>query len=573
MKKLLKLLTVGTLSAILLSQTSWALTDIYYSEREDWVIDSFHSDIQIHENGNVDIKETIVADFTNEAHRGIERVLPYEYENGYNAHIYFNEAINEKGESWNMDTFKENGWLYIQMKTQDDSQIQEPATFILSYRAENVIINDEFFWNINGTDWVTPAKKVTATVKLPKKLNSEDINLKCITGKYGETNYDCKWEQEPDGQTILFSANSPLKIHEGLSIVIGMPKGLVSPPTLLKKISWFVRESWGLFLIPLTLMVAITLWFKHGRDDQSVSNTIMPHYKPPDGLLPSETGTIIDEKLDPRDITATIIDFAIKGYIKIHETEEDFKLELLKPYQTSKEYERIILGGIFLTNKTGEKVKISHLKNTFYVHLEKIQKSIMDQLITDGYFPHNPNTIRNIYLSVGGLIAFLSFYTPAFASMDILIGTFVSGLIVMILAPTMARKTKKGTETYYQLKGLYEYINTAEKDRIKFQEDANIFFEKLLPYAMAFGLAKKWANAFNGILKEPPGWYRGYGPGGHFTMIYFADSLNNFNSQTVNNFVSRPGSRGGSGSWSGGSGFSGGGFSGGGFGGGGGRGL
>lgn len=586
MKNFFKLLSAGTLLAILLSQTGWALTDVYYDEREDWIIDSFHSDIQIYENGNVDITETIVADFTNEAHRGIERVLPYKYENGYNTHVYFEKAVNEKDEPWNVDTFRENGWLYIQMTTKDDSQMNWPTTFILNYRAENAIIftddtQDEFFWNVNGTEGIVPVKKATASVKLPKKINEKDTNLKCITGKYGETNFDCKWKQESDGQTILFSANNLLKIHEGLNIVIGMPKGTVFPPTLIKKANWFIRESWGFFLIPLTLIIATTLWFKRGRDDQSISDTIMPHYKPPEGLLPSETGTLIDEKLDPRDITATIIDFAIKGYIKIHETEEkklfgkgkNFKLELLKPYETSKEYERIILGGIFLTNKTGEKVNISYLKNTFYVHLEKIQESIMNQLVTDGYFPHNPSTIRNIYSSIGGLIAFLSFYIPAFASMDIFIGTFVSGVIIMIMAPTMARKTKKGTETYYQLKGLYEYIDTAEKDRMKFQEDASILFEKLLPYAMAFGLAKKWAEAFGDILKQPPNWYTGYGTDSYFTMAYLADGLSNFNNQTVSNFVSRPGSSGGSGAWSGGSGFGGGGFSGGGFGGGGVRGL
>lgn len=135
----------------------------------------------------------------------------------------------------------------------------------------------------------------------------------------------------------------------------------------------------------------------------------------------------------------------------------------------------------------------------------------------------------------------------------------------------MPRKTQKGTETYYELKGLREYIDTAEKDRLKFQAENGILFEKLLPYAISFGLADKWAKAFEGIFQNPPHWYFPLNPH-NFSMIHFGKDLGQFNNSTMRNLVSTPGRKGG-GSWSGGSSFGGGGFSGGGFGGGGGRGL
>ena len=128
----------------------------------------------------------------------------------------------------------------------------------------------------------------------------------------------------------------------------------------------------------------------------------------------------------------------------------------------------------------------------------------------------------------------------------------------------MPRKTSRGTETYYELKGLYEYIDTAEKDRMKFQENKKILFEKLLPYAMAFGLVKKWTKAFEGIYKNPPNWYTSTTPWTNrpFTMMYLSDQLNNFGKEATSNITSRPGNSG-SGAWGGGSGFSSGGFGGG----------
>ena len=105
---------------------------------------------------------------------------------------------------------------------------------------------------------------------------------------------------------------------------------------------------------------------------------------------------------------------------------------------------------------------------------------------------------------------------------------------------------------------------------MKFQEDNGLIFEKLLPYAAAFGLISKWTKAFEGILKEPPNWFVGR-PDRMMNLNRFGRSMNAFASTATTNMYSRPGSNGGSGSWSGRSGFSG--FSGGGFGGGGMRGL
>ena len=313
-----------------------------------------------------------------------------------------------------------------------------------------------------------------------------------------------------------------------------------------------------------------SLWFRHGRDEKTFRDTIMPHYRPPKGMLPTETGTIIDERLNPRDITATIIDYAVKGYIQIDELEKkDYKLTLKKPLPKLKKFESLILRKIFPTNEKGISSKLSELKNKFHTQIPLIEKAIMTQLVKEDIFPKNPKYIRRKYAIMAGIPAALIFYTADGWPVHLIFGILFSALIIFLFGQIMPRKTKKGTEIYYVLKGLYEYIDTAEKDRLEFQEKNGILFEKLLPYAIAFGLTKKWSKAFADIIKIPPVWYHGYGPG--FNMNDFSRRLDKATTKLTNNITSSPGSRGG-GAWSGGSGF-GGGFSGGGFGGGGGRGL
>jgi uncharacterized membrane protein YgcG len=549
-----------------------------FAATEGWEITSFNSDITISPDGTVQITETIVADFANEEHQGIAREIPYEYNSllsSYNAGIEFISTKDGNGNDWDNTVYESNGWLNIEMRNHAGVPDNEKHVYEIMYEADNVIgffdTHDEFYWNVNGTDWPVATNKVTATVHLPQPIDKADLKVDCFTGAWRSSERDCQWTIH-DSETITFAATRNFDAYENLSIVLGMPEGTIPPPSGKETfMDDFIKYS-PLSIPFIVLIIMFNLWHKKGRDDQTVRDTVIPHYKPPKGLSPTETGTLIDEKLDPKDITATIIDYAVRGYIRINEIKKGHELELIKPYSTNKPFEALILNAIFDNNAAGEKKLISELKNKFYKEVSKIRKEIMSQLIKDNYFPHNPKTIRTIYIGVGvAIITISASIFPAISPLAAILGS-ISGAIVAIFGNFMPRKTTKGTETYYVLKGLYEYIDTAEKDRMKFQEDNNIMFEKLLPYAMSFGLIKKWSKAFDGIIKDPPSWYHPYHGWGHspFKMTAFANDLNGIGNTLTKNISSRPGGKGGA--WSGGSGFSGG-FSGGGFGGGGGHGL
>ncbi|MBI5754407.1 DUF2207 domain-containing protein [Candidatus Peregrinibacteria bacterium] len=549
---------------------------------KNWTIESFYSDIYLNADSSADITETIVTDFSKESHHGIERDIPYLFNNNRSTPIKLKEAIDEKGQSWKINQFKEDGYLKVQMTTMDNHLMNGPATFIIKYHLDDIITffddHDEFYWNVNGNDWDVTNKTTNATIRLPAALN-DALKIACFTGEYGSKESNCDYKKTDD-KTIQVNSSNIFQPYEGLTAVIGFPKNIFIQPSIQQKILWFLLENKIIFLPILVFLVMFFLWYKYGRDDQSVSDTIVPTFIPPKDLSPTETGTIIDEKLDPRDITACIIDYAVRGYIKITELEKpglfgkkkDYELQLIKPCLLEKDFEKKIILGIFNTNKAGQKKKTSALENSFYVHVSGIKDSVMKRLVENDFFPTDPETTRATYNFIGFGTIFVVFFIIQLGSAITIFSLGLSGLIVAGFGAIMPKKTRKGTETYYQLKGLYEYINTAEKDRMKFQEKNNILFEKLLPYAMAFGIIDKWTKAFDGILKEPPSWYYPIGSG-NFTMIYFANSLSNFSSSATQNLTTRPGGRGGGGAWSGGSGFGGGGFSGGGFGGGGGHGL
>jgi uncharacterized membrane protein len=94
-------------------------------------------------------------------------------------------------------------------------------------------------------------------------------------------------------------------------------------------------------------------------------------------------------------------------------------------------------------------------------------------------------------------------------------------------------------------------------------------FEKYLPYAMALGVEHHWAQAFAGIVQQPPNWYSGPTGGGMFNPVFFSNNMHSMAQTAHEAFVAAPRASSTGSGWGGGGG-GGGGFSGGGFGGGGG---
>ena len=135
----------------------------------------------------------------------------------------------------------------------------------------------------------------------------------------------------------------------------------------------------------------------------------------------------------------------------------------------------------------------------------------------------------------------------------------ISLVLSMIAAGHINRMTEYGRKAVEKILGYREFIDKAEKDKIKRLSEENPgTFYKTLPYAMAFGLEEKWTEAFRDISIEPVSWYTGdimmaatFGRRWHYAYSSRIMPQNNM-------------PRGGAGTFRGSSGHAGGGFSGGG---------
>ncbi|MGC8862713.1 MAG: DUF2207 domain-containing protein, partial [Armatimonadota bacterium] len=437
-----------------------------------------------------------------------------------------------------------------------------------------------------GTEWEVPIQQASAIVTLPKDAPAGSIRTKSYTGYYGSLGSQVV-SDTPDNHTARFRTTQPLSPGEAFTIVVGWPKGIVTPPPFKKEAIWFVTDNGYFFLVPIFVIALTIYWIKVGADPQT-GRSEMVTYDPPDNLTPAELGTLIDEKVDMRDISASIVDLAVKGFITIKETTQkgflrttsDFTLELTKPYDevvndsSLTAFERSLIRSLF---EGKQFCVISALKHQFYVHIPALQKQLYRSMVKRGYFTHSPESVRKTYYGAGIAIIvagvflfFISFAdgVPFRVPTGWGVAVALCGVILAIAARTMPRKTPRGKDVLLAARGFEEYLSRAERQLIEHQQRQN-YFEKFLPYAMVFGIADKWAKAFDGIQTVPPQWYSG--PDGTFRPVLFAHHINDATNSWASTMVSQPRSSGSGrgGFFSGGSGFSGG-FSGGGGGGGGG---
>lgn len=579
---------------ILLSLLFIVLPNQVLGQDSGWAIEKFHSDISIQPNGKVRVIENIDVDFGFLSKHGIYRDIPYRYqkrEGGKHYTTVNNVSVLQNNNIAAFTLNRVGDFLRIKIG-EADITISGKQRYVISYILEGVLIPydsyDEFYWNVTGNSWQVPINKASSTVSLP---TNEILQIACYKGSY-ESNEKCE-EKNIIGNNSIFST-SKLNESEGLTIAVGYKKGLVPILTVDTPKSFGER----LFEIPTIftflasfiggVLIILIIWYKRGRDfwyaipqilgfratqhikPVGAKESIVVEYEPPDKLPPALLGTLMDEKADTLDVSATFIDLATRGYLKIIEipkkwlfgsTDFEFK-KTSKDIKQLISYEQLLLNCLF---EDSDCVKMSELKNTFYDELVKVKKALYKEVTNKKLFVENPGSVRNLYIIasivilIGSSIAFFSGIANEIPFLTALgAGFILSGLSVFLMSSLMPRRTANGRDLYRRAKGYRLFISGAEKYKQQFFERRNMFNE-ILPYAIIFGLTEKFAQAMHdmGIKPDTTGWYYGTS---HFNVATFGSNINAFSSSLSSSIASTP-SRSGSG---------GGGSSGGGFGGGGG---
>lgn len=543
-----------------------------------WDFERFDTDIQVNPDASLTIRETQVANFCGSYHF-LNRDLSTAAAAGIDGKTYGRVRISDiqvydlagspyDKDLWSVEKISHGKRVHIKFEAQD-----QQMGWIVEYRMSGAIIYydayDRLYFNSVSSDRDVPISTSTTTVKLPEGTDMQDVSTGLYVDSYNKPGSS---DRGVDGDALWWKVQD-VKAYTTYTIDVAFPKGVVAIP-------WQFTDYFLLTMLILAALILfacfgymIWLWRRKGRDVGG-SDTEMVRYDPPPGLNPAMIGMLLKEKPSLKDISATIVDLARRGYLSINESGTG-SLFSHKTYGFTKrndaqegllDYEKELMEGLF---SSGDQVTEEDLKNEFYPHVTTIQDGVTSEVMGKKLFFAEPDKVKKRFSFIGFSIslASLAFFLFVWVWWDLgwfwllLPSLLLSGLIVMIVGRAMPSRTPEGSQAREHALGFKEYLVTAEKQELASMTADN--FQETLPYAMVLGVEDVWAAKFIDIFTTPPEWFNGVGT---FSTVYLASSLSGMYNDLGGTLTSTPSSSGG-----GGGGFSGsfgGGFSGGGFGGG-----
>ncbi|MBN1893555.1 DUF2207 domain-containing protein [bacterium] len=297
---------------------------------------SYDSRIRVNPDGSMIVTETVRVNCRGDRiRRGIYRDFPTRYRDGHGKWVVVKfqplEILRDGNpEPWHMENRSNGKRVYIG----SSAVYLEPGeyTYSICYETDRQLgfhkDFDELYWNVTGNGWEFVIDRASACVELPPYVSEGVIGYEGYTGPQGSREKNLSMYREPWSSHICFETTRPLSPREGLTIVVNWKKGLIPEPSAAEKAGNFARDNLGLFIgiLGSILLLAYYLidWFRVGKDPEK--GTIIPLFFPPNGLSPAILRYIRDKKYGHKAFTAALINLAVKGAIRIHQTKRTYSI-------------------------------------------------------------------------------------------------------------------------------------------------------------------------------------------------------------------------------------------------------
>jgi uncharacterized membrane protein YgcG len=346
------------------------ITSVSLSWAEEKIL-SFHSDVTVHEDAHLTVKETIVVRSEGKKIKhGIYREFPQKYEeaSGRIRKVGFRmTGVKRGGKPERYFTKEYENGIRIYIGSDDVTLGPGKYAYELTYATDHQVgfFNDydELYWNVTGNGWNFDIDKASAEIHLPGEAGRHMIKTAGYTGPEGSTAQDFRNETLDSG-AVRFETTGALSFYEGLTVAVSWPKGYVSqegPPELIEPLTdrdRFINSikpnsSTGpvLALTGLFLLVGYygLIWMIVGKDPEA--GTIMVLYKPPAKISPAVMRYISRMGYDNKAFTAALINLAVKGLITIHDDDGEYTVRKKSGPETdlspeeSKLYRRLFSAG------------------------------------------------------------------------------------------------------------------------------------------------------------------------------------------------------------------------------------
>jgi uncharacterized membrane protein YgcG len=506
----------------------------YPAAARSFAIERFAVSLEVRPDASLVVQEHLTIQFQGH-HQGVFRLIPVrELRHGLAQDLRVDDVYVLDDAHAPLRTEVTYPGRYVRIAAWVPGASDTTKTVRVLYRVRQALLafadHDELYWNVTGDEWSVPIEQAEVRLTLPPGLATDAVRTLAFTGPRGATGAD--YEEEREAGEITFRTRRPLGPREGLTIVVGWPPGAVRHPAAWQRAWWAVVDNWPLLLPLLTLAGMGLVWRAYGRDP-AANRSIKPEYGPPGELTPAEAGTLIDERAEPSDVVAALVDLGVRGYIAVEPVGDgDFRFRRMRSLHDDPQLsplEVFVLQKVFGEELTLSERHLSELHHNADHVFEPIRDAIYRAMVARRAFPRSPFWIRQGWgalgiamIFVGGAL-FVGLEPFAGLRWSLAAGVFASGLIVLGIGQVMPRRTWRGVRLVVHLRGFQEFLERAEKDRLERLPPDTL--HRWLPWAIALGVSEQWIHRFQGLPVDAPSWYRVRQP---FTLSSYRDDLQRF---------------------------------------------
>lgn len=467
--------------------------------------------LKLEKDGSLSVTEQVFV----QAGKSMTRRAPLRIQTGEQSRVFTVRDVKVKG----------NGKTQV---TPDEfvMELGEGASTV-TYRVDGAVndVNDhqEMRWQV-ASGWDTKLRLLRASFVAPDQPES----IVCLAGEFGTT--------DPCGSALTDSGQILRVVQEGLvagnrvDLQVSLPKGTVGANARFDDIATTnafaltTASSLGLGALVLLLLGGfVLLWLARGRDAKAVATDVAPvellmtgdggrvAFASPDGVLPGEVGTVVDERVDVADITATVVDLAVRNYVSIREAgDNDWRITRRNPADGAlTDYERVVYDAVL---GQADEVPVAALR----VDPARIREAMYTNVVSRNWFTRRPDHDRSLWSTVGVLLAVVGAAATVVLALTVghaLLGLalLIGGLGLALGARMMPARTKRGSVLVQQVRGLLNYLKTTETATIP-EADREMVLSRSLPYAVVLGEVDGWVRHFTDLDADADGtpgiyWY------------------------------------------------------------------
>ncbi len=545
-------------------------------------ITKFVSDLYVEESGLIRVVENITVEAENDQiKRGIVREFPTRYTTKFGNHFVVTfdlQNVLRDGKPAQFDQHWQDNGVRVYIRNKNVIIPPGEYTFTLEYTVNRSLgffeNHDEIYWNVTGNGWRLPIDKVIARIHLPPEIPKQKVEVAAFTGAFQQRGKAYMVKTLSDG-VIEFETSRPFKTFEGISVVVGWPKGFIAYPSLWQQWRWFFEDNIAILLLLLGLLILFVLYlsvYLKNRKDKAGLVTI-PLYHPPKGMTPGQMRYMIKMKYDQQVLASDIVNMAVHGWLEIKCTQAYFSQKyslVAKKKPDDSWYAKIY--HLFFDNDQGTIDLSRSNRAELATVLDLVQKRYSKECKL--FFKKN-----NVVVGFGLFFSFV--WSLLLFAVDAE-WFFLAGLLLFMfngIGHTLLQTySKKGWKIRNEIDGFKMFLQATESERLKLvgtpPTKTPQLYEKYLPYAIALGVEKAWSVQFAPVFRKleqegtpyTPIWIYG-GRFNSFNTHSFSSNMASSLSSAISSASTPPGSSSGFGGGGFGGGSSGGGSGGGGGGG------